>query len=402
MGDFAKIDDVTGDFETRFIWEILEKTKVSAVSPGPRELTLWSTFEQLRAKGTIPIISSNLTVKQGGSESPVGLPYLVVPTNGIKVAVLALMGGVEMAGVRAPEGIEFGFKDPFEVAATLVPKLTQEADLVVLMSQMSTADTDRLLQAVPGIGVALYGQRAGWQENARLKGSTICQETGMRGQYSGELVVIVDPAGQIVDYGSQNVTLDKAVPENPEVLKQVNETNDKCKVMREDVRKAREAEQQKKTTTGERYLGGENCRRCHSEQYRSWQATPHARAFASLDRPLAGKPKAEACVSCHVTGYGTGGFEPDPSRPDLRPTRAGTADLANVQCEACHGQGTLHTADRTRRGGRVGLPGMPHPRMVSGIRVRDGTRGGQALSYHRQVSTARRMREQGGGVAAPG
>jgi hypothetical protein len=342
MGDFAKIDDVTGDFETRFIWDVLEKTKVSVVSPGPRELTMWNTFEQLRARGTIPVISANLTVTRGGSESPVGLTYLVIPLNGLKVAVFALMGGAELAGVRAPEGIEFGFQDPYEVAAALVPKLHQEADLVVLMSQMSTADTDRLLQAVPGIGVALYGQKAGWEQTARKKGDTICQETGTRGQYSGELVVIVDPAGQIVEYGSQNVTLDKEVPENPDILKQVNETNDKCKVMREDVRKAREAEQQKKTTTGERYLGDENCRRCHSEQYRSWQATPHARAFASLDRPLPGKPKAEGCVSCHATGYGAGGFRPDISRPDLRPAQAGAADLANVQCEACHKQGTLH------------------------------------------------------------
>lgn len=342
LGDFAKIDDVTGDFETRFIWDVLEATKVSAVSPGPRELTLWNTFEQLRAKGTIPVVSSNLTIKRGGSENQVGLPYLVIPVNGVKVAILALMGGAEVAGVRAPEGVEFGFKDPFEVAAALVPKLKQQADLVVLMSQMSTADTDRLLQAVPGIGVALYGQRAGWEQTARKKGSTICQETGTRGQYSGELVVIVDPQGQIVDYGSQNATLDKEVPEDQDILKQVNETTEKCKAMRDDVRKAREAEQQKKTTTGERYLGGENCRRCHSEQYRSWQATPHARAFASLDREVPGKPKAEGCVSCHATGYGTGGFQPDPSRPDLRPAPSAATDLANVQCEACHQQGTMH------------------------------------------------------------
>jgi calcineurin-like phosphoesterase len=343
LGDFAKIDDVTGDFETRFVWDVLEKTKVSAVSPGPRELTLWNTFEQLRERGTIPVVSTNLTVKRSGTESRVGLPYLIIPINGVKVAVFALMGGAELAGARAPEGVEFGFEDPFETASKLVPKLRQEADLVVLMSEMSTADTDRLVQSVPGITVALYGQRAGWEQNARKKGETICQETGMRGQYSGELVVIVDPAGQVVDFGSKNLTLDKEVPEDPDILRQVNETNDKTKVMREDVRKAREAAQdEKKTTTGESYLGGQNCQRCHGEQYRSWQATPHARAFASLDRPLPGKPKAEACVSCHATGYGNGGFAPDVSIPDFRPAQAGGPDLANVQCEACHQQGTLH------------------------------------------------------------
>lgn len=348
LGDFAKIDDITGDFETRFIWGVLERTKVSAISPGPRELTLWDTFEQLRDQGTIPVVSTNLTVKRNGSESPVGLSYKVFRVNGISIAVFALMGGAELAGVRAPEGIEFGFKDPLETATALVPRMRKEADLVILMSEMSSADTDRLLQAVPGIDVALYGARANWEQSARKKGSTICQETGMRGQYSGELVLIVDPAGAIVDFGSQNIELNKDILEDQDVLKLVNETNEKTKVMREDFRKAREAEQQKKTTTGERYLGDENCRRCHGEQYGSWQATPHARAFAALDRPLPGKPKAEACVSCHATGYGEGGFQPDPSRPDFRSAPAGTPDFANVQCEACHKQGTLH-----RRSGQV-------------------------------------------------
>ncbi len=348
LGDFAKIDDVTGDFETRFIWDILEKTKVTAISPGPRELTMWNTFEQLKARGTIPVVSSNLTVTRGGAETPVGLPYQIAQVNGIKVGLFALMGGAELAGVRAPDGVEFGFKDPFEVATALVPKLRQQADLVVLMSEMSTADTDRLLQAVPGIGVALYGQRAGWEAEARKKGETICQETGMRGQYAGELVVILDPDGRLVDFGSRNLALDKEVPEQADVLRLVNEVNEKTKTMRADVRKAREAEAAKKTTTGERYLGGENCQRCHGEQYRSWQATPHARAFATLDRPLPGKPKAEGCVSCHATGYGAGGFQPAPSSPDLHPAQAASIDFRNVQCEACHGQGTLH-----RRTGRV-------------------------------------------------
>jgi hypothetical protein len=339
---------VTGDFETRFIWGILEKTSVSAISPGPRELTMWKTFEALRDEGKIPVVSTNLTVKRNGSETPVGLPYKVFRVNGIKVAVFALMGGAELAEVRAPEGVEFGFTDPFAIAATMVPKMRKEADLVVLMSEMSSADTDRLLQGVPGIDVALYGSRSNWVQNAVKKGNTICQETGMRGQYSGELVLIVDPTGAIVDFGSRNTVLDKEVLEDPDILKLVNETNDKTKVMREDFRKAREAEAAKKTTTGERYLGDENCRRCHGEQYGSWQATPHARAFAALDRPLPGKPKAEACVSCHATGYGQGGFQPDPSSPDFRSTPAGTPDLVNVQCEACHMQGTLH-----KRTGRV-------------------------------------------------
>lgn len=342
MGDFAKIDETTGAFETAFIWDILEKLDVHAVSPGPRELTLWKTFSELKARGTIPVVQANLTVKEKGKESPVGEAFRVFPVNGVRVGVFSLMGGGEVAGIRPPEGIEFGFQDPFQLAAALVPRIREKADVVVLMSQMGTADTDRLIGTVPGIDVALYGQRPVWEENARLRGATLVNQTGARGQYSGELVVIVDPDGRIVDYGSRNRELAKGVAEKDEILKAVNDTEAAAKKMREDLRKAREAEAQKKMT-GERYLGGENCRTCHSREYEHWAASPHARAYASLSHPIPGKPFTAECVSCHSTGYDAGGFVPDASQPDFLPARADGPELSAVQCEACHGVGTHHT-----------------------------------------------------------
>jgi hypothetical protein len=321
------------------LWDVLEKTSVHAVSPGPRELQLWPTFLELKQRGTIPVISSNLTWKRDGAEIPVGEPYRVFTVNGVRLAVFALMGGGELAGARLPEGTEIGFQDPFQTAAEIVPKLRQQADVVVLMSQMSTQDTDRLVQSVSGIDVALYGQRASWEEHARRKGTTICNETGQRGQYSGQLVLIVDPDGKIVDFGSENQGLEESVAEDQEILRMINATNEKSKQLREEARKAREAEVQKKLT-GERYLGDENCRNCHGSQFEQWSASPHARAFATLQHPLPGKPLTADCVGCHTTGYQQGGFVPDAAHPGALP--ASEPSLANVQCEACHGMGTMH------------------------------------------------------------
>lgn len=340
LGDFAKIDEVSGDYETRFIWETFVAMDVQAVAVGPRELSLWSTFSDLIERGGIPVVSSNVTVLAGGKEGPVGEPFRIVTVNGLKVALFSVMGGGQFATVPMPEAATLNFQDPLRAASDLVPKLRQQADIVVLMSQMEPSDTQRLIEAVPGIDIALYGQRPAYREEPERVGRTIVNQTGTRGQYLGELILIVDPNGEIIDYGARNIPVDKAIPERADLAGRIAEVTEKVKEMRQVARERRQAERDQRMT-GDRYLGVDNCKRCHEEQYRQWESSPHAHAFASLDRPVEGKPKGQECLACHVTGWGeSGGFQPDPSRPDFLP--AAKPNLANVQCESCHFKGTEH------------------------------------------------------------
>jgi hypothetical protein len=326
---------------------MMVKMQVAAVAPGPRELGAWKTFSDLLAGGTIPVIASNVALKSAGSEKPIGLPFKVLQVNGIKVGLFSLMGGPEFASVRAPEGVEFAFHDPFQLAGQLVTELRKQADVVVLMSEMSPVDTDRLIQSIPGIDVALYGQKAGWEETAKKVGETIVNQTGTRGQYLGKLVVIVDPAGKVVDFGSQNAGLDTTFPEDPIVVKAAAEATTKANELRTEARKQRQGEFENKVT-GERYIGAETCKRCHEKEYQQWALSPHAKALASLEKPVTGKPRTPQCTGCHTTGFGQeGGYAP---AQQASAGKLGPPDLANVQCEACHGRGTEHT-----RTGKVSL-----------------------------------------------
>lgn len=82
---------------------------------------------------------------------------------------------------------------------------------------------------------------------------------------------------------------------------------------------------------GDRYVGSDECQRCHEEEFRHWDATLHARAFVRMDESSRSDP---SCVGCHVVGFGTeDGFKA--SEPD--------SGLAAVGCESCHGRGYLHT-----------------------------------------------------------
>ncbi len=348
LGDFSRIDDATGDYLTRVIWDAYKTMDVRAVALGPRELSSWTVYQEMIGEGSIPVVSSNVTMRRDGTEIPVGNRTLILEVNGIKLGLFSMMGGTEFATARIPHGWDFGFHDPFTAAAGIVRELQGEADVVVLMSQMSRQDTDRLIQSVPGIDVALYGNRPSWQQTATRIGDTIVNQTGTRGQHLGRLVLIVDPKGEVIDFGSQNASLGRDFPDNPGMREIADEATRTVRELRRESREQRRQQIDEKRMSSERFIGAEMCRRCHESQYAQWKETPHASAFATLERPVEGKPLTPACVSCHVTGYGhDGGFQSLTGRPSVRPLR--TPDLADVQCEACHGQGTQHTRSGNAR-----------------------------------------------------
>jgi hypothetical protein len=78
------------------------------------------------------------------------------------------------------------------------------------------------------------------------------------------------------------------------------------------------------------YIGAEECSTCHDEAYQFWRTTPHGKAYATLSTQH--KEYNLDCVSCHVTGYEKPGGS----------TVTHVDALKDVQCEVCHGPGSLH------------------------------------------------------------
>ena len=80
------------------------------------------------------------------------------------------------------------------------------------------------------------------------------------------------------------------------------------------------------------YTGTESCTDCHADQVAFWKKTVHATAWQTLvDR---GQQFDLDCIGCHVTGW---------DRPGG--SNLGHNDkLRDVQCETCHGPGSIHVA----------------------------------------------------------
>lgn len=331
LGDFMTNEVGVGELKNRFIWKTMEQMGYVASTPGARELMNWPLYSELLAGSPIRAISSNLSVIENGVEKPVGTDRLVIPVGGVRVGFFALIGGSEVSSVQRPEGIDFKHMSPLEAAQRIVPELRKEAEIVVLMSELSSQETDDLLKQVPGIDVALYGRQPAWKDRAEKVFNTITQQTGLRGQYAGQLVLIVDPEGRVVEWGSRNLSLDQTVyPEKPEVAAAVKQIEEKAKErLRQDQQK--KASELENKISSDKYIGAEKCRRCHEPQFTQWSSSPHGKAIATLVN--AGKHQDQECVGCHVTGWQKpGGYAVGMKDPNLE----------NVQCEACHDVGTKH------------------------------------------------------------
>jgi hypothetical protein len=85
-----------------------------------------------------------------------------------------------------------------------------------------------------------------------------------------------------------------------------------------------------------KFVGVGECENCHDEAATFWRTTGHAGAYKTLSDDH--KEFNLDCVSCHVTGY---------ERPGGS-TVTFVEGLKDVQCEECHGPGSLHVEDDQR------------------------------------------------------
>ncbi len=119
--------------------------------------------------------------------------------------------------------------------------------------------------------------------------------------------------------------------------------------------------------SGATYMGIQNCALCHSggiaaeNIYTPWSQTKHATAFQKAIDGISTDHFGKNCISCHVVGFDTnaaavnGGFDDLALQTGWQfPTNAvgsnyaampaALRNVANIQCESCHGPGSEHAA----------------------------------------------------------
>jgi 2',3'-cyclic-nucleotide 2'-phosphodiesterase (5'-nucleotidase family) len=168
-----------------------------AMALGPFELSLGlDVLRQRMTEAEFPMLSANAVLS--GTEDLVAPPYAILRVGDHRVGVVGL--------TRQPAAPLAGFQvlDPQQAAARVVPEVADQADTILVLTNMEYRSAIALAGAVPGIDLlvaALPGQLP--MQALRLPGTgtlvvtaeqPVLRHTGRR---IGRLVVTVQPDGSL-------------------------------------------------------------------------------------------------------------------------------------------------------------------------------------------------------------
>lgn len=338
-GDFYGKSGILEMYRSRFISEMMIRMGYTAVALGERELSYDLRAIRADAEAGLPVICANL-YENGERVFPA---YVVEKIGGCTVGVFALLG----EGEREIGGLEL--RDPRESGEEILEELgARKCDLTILLAHMRAEKLKDLLPALEGIDVVIRGHTPVLQD-----ATDDCADTtggsyedlgapvlfaGDRGRAIGKLTIASTGGSQPVITMRGALHLDKTVAEDLEVAKRLKEFIVEEGVRRRDLALSELLARDKVTgQIKERYIGIEMCRRCHADIMPRFVLSRHFRAFETLE--LSEDTENAKCIACHTTGYGRfSGY-------DQKSYEKGGINLRGVQCEACHGQGTLHSRD---------------------------------------------------------
>ncbi len=132
-------------------------------------------------------------------------------------------------------------------------------------------------------------------------------------------------------YSNRFIALEVFMPDDPEVLKIVEETKDKVYQIGKRASKKGNTHSSGDEDSQKLLVGWQSCERCHSSHTKFWENTRHAKAYNTLVRKK--QNYNLKCLPCHVT------YDRAQS-PSLTLTLEPEFQL--VGCEACHGPGNKH------------------------------------------------------------
>lgn len=173
-------------------------------------------LRQRIADAQFPILSANLMV--ASENKLLAPPYTVVKVADRKVGII----GLTWDGLSPDDP---SVKDKFlllkadMVLPQVVAEVSQQADIVILLSNMGFEEDQRLSYAVPGIDLVVGGRSrmpmtAAWQNE---KTGTLVVQAGAQGEWIGRRTLRLDSAGVVTEHQDELIYLTDDFQDDPEM-----------------------------------------------------------------------------------------------------------------------------------------------------------------------------------------
>ena len=381
-------------FKARALAESFKDMSLKAWAPGANDWALGSeTLRELRQASGAKLLAGNLERSQAFVEAT-----SVEKVNGLRVGLAGVVVGSPRAGL--PEGL--GFDEALTALQAAAKRLSDTADLRVALISAPRGDALRLIERVSGFQVLVLGKAldAGDKNDEPIRPSIVDDTLVVQAPNHLQGIATVDLFVRDRDFSFQDGSGVERLARDESLAVRIRELekrledaraagakeadlkarrNDLEQLKRErqklsqapkvdgsffkyqlvDVREALGVDPKVKGRLvayykrvnaynkqafkdklpepvpegSASYLGRDKCTACHLEEDAFWKGTRHAKAYLTLQKDH--KEFNLDCVSCHVTAYEKPGGS----------TVTHVQGLTDVQCEVCHGPGSLHVAN---------------------------------------------------------
>jgi 2',3'-cyclic-nucleotide 2'-phosphodiesterase (5'-nucleotidase family) len=171
-------------------------------------------LRQRMEEAEFPILSANVVM--AGTDQLFAAPYVIKEIGDHKVAII----GLTNQEAASAAGGTIIVLDPLEALQDLMGEVSEEADVVIVLSHLGTVMDLQLAGEVQGIDLVVGGMSRDvldpplWDEPS----STVIAQAGYQGQRIGVVSLETDSQGKVAGHEGQVVVLTKEFADDSEMM----------------------------------------------------------------------------------------------------------------------------------------------------------------------------------------
>jgi len=294
--------------------------------------------EQMR-QSKFPFLSANILDQD--NKGSFAEPFVIKDLGDTKVAVAGISN---IASDQSNLNSGIIGQRPDIALRECIEKLNKEADIIILLSNLSVSETKKIADELKGVDVVISSKNG---ESETQRNPIICCSEPY-GKTIGMLSLSLDGHGSIISSTVQSISMQDENLNKPDIEELVSGFYQQAasNIDFQDTGIQSFASELLEQDSDNAYIGASGCSSCHDKEYEHWSTTPHASAFNSLVRMQ--RESYPGCVVCHVTGFSyETGYKIDKPNNELK----------SVSCETCHGPGADHSFAPTKENirGRISM-----------------------------------------------